>query len=239
VPELSAALTELEADESVRAVVLAGGVPGYFIRHYSVRELEGLSRTLRERQVTVDQSQPVPPRDIDAMFGRIESMPKPMIAAINGSAMGGGFELTLTCDIRIAEEGDYSLGLPEINVGILPGAGGTQRLPRIVGTHRALEMMLRGRTVSPREALALGIVQEVAPPGQCVARAMEIAREIASKSPLAVAHIKRLARAAASMPIADGLALERTLFLDLMVSDAGLELMNRMNTGSNDIRRVE
>jgi enoyl-CoA hydratase len=153
--------------------------------------------------------------------------------------MGGGFELALACDIRIAEEGDYSLGLPEINVGILPGAGGTQKLPRIVGIHRGLEMMLRGRTVSPEEALALGIVQEVAPPGGCVARTLEIATEIASKSPLAVAHIKRLARETVSTSLDDGLALERTLFLDVLVSDAGLELMHRMNTGSNDIRRVE
>jgi enoyl-CoA hydratase len=239
VPELSAALAEVETDESVGAIVLAGGVPGYFIRHYSVRELEGLSRTLRDRAVTVDLSNPLPPRDIDALFGRVESMPKPVIAAINGSAMGGGFELTLCCDIRIAEEGDYSLGLPEINIGILPGAGGTQRLPRLIGTARALEMMLRGRTVSPAEALAVGIVVEVAPTGQCVQRALALAAEIASKPPLAVAHIKRLARSAASTPLDDGLALERTLFMDLLVSTSALDLMTRMNTGTNDIRNVE
>jgi enoyl-CoA hydratase/carnithine racemase len=239
VPELSAALAELEGDDGVGAIVLAGGVPGYFIRHYSVGELEGLSRTLRERSVTVDPANPLPPRDIDAVFGRIESMPKPVIAAINGSAMGGGFELTLCCDIRIAEEGDYSLGLPEINIGILPGAGGTQRLPRLIGTARALEMMLRGRTVSPSEALHLGIVAEVAPPGQCVDRALAIAAEIASKPPLAVAHIKRLARAAAGTPVDDGLALERTLFMDLLVSTPALDLMTRMNQGTNDIRNVE
>jgi enoyl-CoA hydratase len=166
-------------------------------------------------------------------------MPKPVIAAINGSAMGGGFELTLACDIRIAEEGDYSLGLPEINVGILPGAGGTQRLPRLIGTARALELMLRGRTVAPAAALALGIVHEIAPAGQCVERAVAIAAEIASKPPLAVAHIKKLARSAVSTPLEDGLALERTLFLDLLVSAAALDLMTRMNQGTNDIRSVE
>ncbi|MEX0782832.1 MAG: enoyl-CoA hydratase-related protein [Dehalococcoidia bacterium] len=239
VPELSAAFTDLEGDESVAAIVLAGGVPGYFIRHYSVGELEGLSRTLRERSVTVDPANPLPPRDIDALFDRIGTLPKAVIAAINGSAMGGGFELTLCCDIRVAEEGDYSLGLPEINVGILPGAGGTQRLPRLIGTARALEMMLRGRTVSPAEALALGIVTEVAPAGRCVERALAIAAEIASKPPLAVAHIKKLARSAVSTPLEDGLALERTLFMDLLVSTSALDLMTRMNTGTNDIRNVE
>jgi enoyl-CoA hydratase len=238
VPELAAAMEQLEGDEGVGAIVLAGGVPGYFIRHYSVGELEGLSRTLRERAVTVDPAQPRPPGPIEALFGRIETMPKAVIAAINGSAMGGGFELTLCCDVRIAEEGEHSLGLPEINIGILPGAGGTQRLPRLVGTARALEMMLRGRTVGPAEALALGIVQEVAPRGECVERALAVGAEIASKPSQAVAHIKRLARSAVSTPLEDGLALERTLFMDLLVSGAALELMTRMNRGTNDIRNV-
>ncbi|HEX6031357.1 MAG TPA: enoyl-CoA hydratase-related protein [Tepidiformaceae bacterium] len=238
VPELDAATRELEADDSVRAVVLAGGVPGYFIRHYSVVELEGLSNTLRAQGVKVDRDHTIPPRDLDHVFRRIETMPKPVIAAVNGTAMGGGFELTLCCDIRIAEDGPYSLGLPEINVGILPGAGGTQKLARLVGTARALEMTLRGRTVTPAEALELGIVQELTPPGQSVDRALAVATEIAGKSPLAVAHIKRLVRMARETPLDDGLALERTLFLDLLVSDAALGLMHTMNTTTNDIRNV-
>ncbi len=238
VPELDAAIRELEADDAVRAVVLAGGVPGFFIRHYSVHELEDLSKSLRERGVTVDPAKPLPVRDIDHLFRRIETMPKPVIAAINGSAMGGGFELTLCCDIRIGEDGSYSLGLPEINVGILPGAGGTQKLARVVGTARALEMCLRGRTISPAEALALGIVSELAPPGECVNRALAIAAEIAAQPPNAVAHIKRLLRMATATPLDDGLALERTLFLDLLVSDSAYELMGKMNRGDNDIRHI-
>ncbi len=238
VPELDAVTRELEADDTVRAIVLAGGVPGFFIRHYSVRELEDLSKTLRERGVTVDPAHPLPVRDIDHLFRRIETMPKPVIAAINGSAMGGGFELTLCCDIRIGEDGPYSLGLPEINIGILPGAGGTQKLARIVGTARALEMCLRGRTVSPAEALALGIVAELAPPGECVDRALAIAAEITARPANAVAHIKRLVRMATATPLDDGLALERTLFLELLVSDSAYDLMGKMNRGDNDIRHI-
>ncbi len=238
VPELGAVTAELEADDSVRAIVLTGGVPGVFIRHYSVVELTSLSKTLRERGTVVDTSQRLPERDLDRVFKRIETMPKPVIAAVNGLAMGGGFELTLACDLRVAEEGDYEMGLPEVNVGILPGAGGTQKLARLVGMARALEMALRGRTVSPNEALALGIVQELVPAGESLNRAKAIAQELAAKPPLSVAHIKRLVRQTPETPLEEGLALERTLFLDTLVSDDGFRLMSRMNDEGLDIRRV-
>lgn len=238
VPELDAVTQELAADDGVRAVVLTGGLRGVFIRHYSVIELEALSRRLRDQGVTVDIDSRIPERDIDRVFGRIETMPKPVIAAINGLAMGGGFELTLACDIRVAEDGDYQVGLPEIKVGILPGAGGTQRLARLVGMPRALEMAMRGRTVSPHEAFSLGIVQELTPPGGALARACEMAEEIAALPARAAGYIKRLVRGTPETPLAEGLALERTLFLDLLVSDEGLELMSRMNAGNLDIRGV-
>jgi len=238
VPELDAATAELEADAAVRAVVLTGGLPGVFVRHYSVVELANLSRALRERGTVVDTSQRVPERDLDRVFRRIETMPKPVIAAVNGLAMGGGFELTLACDIRIAEEGDYEMGLPEIKVGILPGAGGTQKLARLVGMARALEMTLRGRTVSPKEAFDLGIVQELAPAGTALARAKALAQDMASKPATASGYIKRLVRMTPETPLAEGLALERTLFLDLLVSDEGYRLMSRMNDEGLDIRAV-
>ncbi len=238
VPELDAVTTELEADDSVRAVVITGGLPGVFVRHYSVVELEQLSKNLRANGVVVDIENRVPERDLDRVFRRIETMPKPVIAAINGLAMGGGFELTLACDIRIAEEGDYEVGLPEIKVGILPGAGGTQKLARLVGMARALEMTLRGRTVSPAEAFELGIVQELTPTGGALNRAVEMAQEMATRSPRAAGHIKRLVRMSAETPLDEGLALERTLFLDLMVSDEGHDLMAKMNAQDLDIRNV-
>lgn len=168
----------------------------------------------------------------------VSDFPKPVIAAVNGLAMGGGFELTLACDIRVAEEGDYEMGLPEITVGILPGAGGTQKLARLVGMARALEMTLRGRTVSPSEALALGIVQELAPPGGALDAAKAMAREMASKPARASGHIKRLVRASLETPLDEGLALERTLFLDLMVTDEANRLMSKMNAENLDIRRL-
>lgn len=236
VPELDALTEELASDDAVRAVVLTGGLPGVFIRHYSVVELEALSRRLSEQGVVVDTESRLPERDLDRVFNRIETMPKPVIAAINGLAMGGGFELTLACDMRIAEEGDYEVGLPEIKIGILPGAGGTQKLARLVGMPRALEMAMRGRTVSPKEAFELGIVQELTPAGASLTRAKAVADEMARLPARAAGHIKRLVRGTPETPLADGLALERTLFLDLLVSDEALELMSKMNAGNLDIR---
>jgi enoyl-CoA hydratase/carnithine racemase len=232
--ELNEVMEELAQNEAVRAVVLAGGVVGYFIRHYSVGELEKIARGLKARGTQFDTNRLTPPRTIDKLFDKIETMPKVVIAAINGSAMGGGFETALACDIRIAQAGDFALGLPEINIGILPGAGGTQRLTRLVGVARALELVLRGRTVNPEEALKLGMVHEVAE--SAVSRAVQIADEIAAKSPLAVKHIKSLIRNAPVAPLEEGLARERTLFLDLMVSDEAIELMSKMNRGELEIR---
>ena len=236
VQELDAITLALETDPDVRAVVFTGSVPGVFIRHYSVRELEALARRLRTSGFTLDPAAAVPERDIDRVFHRLETMPKPVIAAINGFAMGGGFEFSLACDIRVTEEGGHLIGLPEVKVGILPGAGGTQRLARLIGAGRALEFILRGRTVGPAEALGLGLVHEVAPAGGALSRAQAIAAELASRPPKALAHIKRLVRGAPDTSLGEGLALERRLFLDLMLTDEALALMSRMNAEDLDIR---
>ncbi len=236
VPELERATTELERDPAVRAVVFAGGLAGVFIRHYSVDELAALSKDLRARGTRVDTNTPNPEREIDALFRRIVEMSKPCIAALNGTAMGGGFEFALCCDIRIAEDGPYWYGLPEVNVGLIPGAGGTQKLTALVGPARALELILRGRTVSPAEAMQLGLVHEVAPAGRSVARAISLAEELASNSALAVGHVKRLIRQVFGAPGTDGPGMERTLFLDALLSDEALRRMEQMNAGSRDIR---
>ena len=236
VVELDRLAAELEADDSVRALLFAGGDDGVFVRHYSVTELAGLSDALRARGRTFSADRLAPERDIVRLFGRLETMAKPVVVANAGHAMGGGFEFCLACDIRIAERGPYSLGLPEIGIGLLPGAGGTQRLARLVGPARALELCLRGRTVTPDEALALGMVHEVAD-RPVLRRALDVAAELSAKPQPALGHIKRLIRAAAAgAPPAEGLALERTLFLDTLVSDEAAERMARLNRGEVDIR---
>src|SRR5471032_1206508 len=152
------ALTQLAADDAVRVVIVTGGAPGYFVRHYSVAALVELGERLKGQPWP--ENAPYQAGSFDKAMALAESMDKPVIAAISGSAMGGGFEFTLACDIRIAQEGDFQIGLPEINVGILPGGGGTQRLPRTIGTANALLHILLGVTVNPVEAAAKGFVHE-------------------------------------------------------------------------------
>jgi len=136
----------------------------------------------------------------------------------------GGFEFALSCDFRIAEDGDYLIGLPEARLGLLPGAGGTQRLPRTIGTPAALMHILMGDPVNPREAERKGLVHETVS-GKALERAMELAKRLSLHTPESVAYIKRLVRNATETPLAQGLALERNLFLKLCITEPALARM--------------
>jgi enoyl-CoA hydratase/carnithine racemase len=151
-------------------------------------------------------------------------MSKPVIAAISGTCLAGGFEFALSCDLRIAEDGDYLIGLPEANLGLLPGAGGTQRLPRTIGTPAALMHILMGNPVPPQQAARQGLVHETVS-GKALDRAIEIARSLSSHTPESVACIKSLVRNATETPLSQGLALERNLFLKLCISEPALARM--------------
>lgn len=225
-PEMSDALfetlTAFAGDDKVRAVVVTGGAPGYFVRHYSVAQLIALGERLKGQDWP--ENTPYQAGSFDKAMNLVESMDKPVIAAISGSAMGGGFEFCLACDIRIAQAGDYQIGLPEINIGILPGGGGTQRLPRTIGTPNALLHILMGQTLNPVEAAAKGFVQECVT-GKALDRAMEIARRVATHTPESVRHIKRLVKGALNTPLEQGLALERNLFMKLCIGEPAIERM--------------
>ena len=233
--ELSAVLDEIENNDAVRAVVMTGGLENVFIRHYDVGVLYERGKAMAAKGMSFDVSRSVPEVPLHICLGRMEAMPKAFVAAINGTAMGGGFELALACDIRVVKDGVYDLGLPEINLGLLPGAGGTQRLPRLIGQAKALELELLGRTMRPREARDIGIASHCVE-GDVVAKAMELARTLARKSPKALGHIKRLVRSTADRPLEEGLADERTLFCDLMVDERALKEMGDMASGKRDIR---
>jgi enoyl-CoA hydratase len=235
-PEMSdallEALTALASNDQVRVVVVTGGAPGYFVRHYSVAELVKTGERLKNSGRKWAEDTPYKPGSFAEAMRVAEQMPKPVISAISGSAMGGGFEFTLACDIRIAQQGDFQIGLPEINIGILPGGGGTQRLPRIIGMSAALMHILMGVTLSPDQAVQKGLVHE-AVPGKAIDRAMEIAKRLATHTPQSVRHIKRLIRSALETPLDSGLQLERNLFMDLCGSD---EAVARMSAYEN--RRI-
>ena len=221
---LTAALEDFAGNPDIHAVVITGGAPGYFSRHFSITSLLQLAEPLRASGRQWPDNATYNSGFFDKAMALCESMPKPVIAAISGTCLAGAFEFALSCDIRIAQDGDFLIGLPETNLGLVPGAGGTQRLPRTIGTAAALMHILMGDAVNPKEAARLGLVHE-AVSGKALDRALDIARRLASRPPESVAAIKRLVRNANETPLAQGLALERNIFLKLCVSDAGLARM--------------
>jgi enoyl-CoA hydratase len=221
---LTEALDGFAGDAKVRVVVITGGAPGYFNRHFDVAVLIRIAETLRASGREWPENATYSRGFFDKAMALRESMPKPVIAAISGTALAGAFEFALACDLRIAEDGDYLIGLPEAHLGLLPGAGGTQRLPRTIGTPAALMHILMGEPLTPREAERKGLVHETVS-GKALDRAMEIARRLSSFTPESLAYIKRLVRNATETPLAEGLALERNLFLKLCISEPALARM--------------
>jgi enoyl-CoA hydratase/carnithine racemase len=162
-------------------------------------------------------------RTSQAAFRRMAAAPQIFIAHINGHALGGGLEITLACDLRYASEGTYKLGTPEVTLGLLPGNGGTQRLPRLIGPARAIDLLITGRTFSPQQALDWGLVSALFPADEAVERVNEIAERLAVGPALAQAAIKRCVHEGGQLSLDDGLALEAELVEGLFRSKDGNE----------------
>lgn len=224
--EMLESFRPLAADPAVRSVVIAGGLPDIFIRHYDVGELSTASDATHDAPPSPPpEPGERPPQGFLALVDEIFEAPKPVVAAINGLCMGGGFELALACDLRIASPTVAAIGLPETRVGIFPGGGGTQRLPRVVGEAKALEIILRGLTFGGEEAHRLGLVHELA--ADPLGRALEIAAEWEGRGAEGIAYAKRLTRAALDRPIAAGLADERWSFAEVMRAASAREGLRR------------
>ena len=212
VGELTGALAELDADETVRAVVLTGG-PKVFAAGADIGDMAN--------QGPVDQLL----RDQTGRWAPLAGFKKPLIAAVNGYALGGGCEVALMCDLIIAGE-TARLGQPEVNLGIIPGAGGTQRWPRTAGKYVAMEVMLTGAPLSAQRAFELGIVNKVVPSEMTIEIAKRIARQIAEKPPLAVRMAKEAVLNAFEAPLTEGLAAERKSFYFLFATEDQKEGMH-------------
>ncbi|MDB5093654.1 MAG: 3-hydroxybutyryl-CoA dehydratase [Candidatus Eremiobacteraeota bacterium] len=200
--ELSAAFAELDADDTLRAVIVTGAGPKAFAAGADISELNALPNA-RAGEAQARRGQ--------ALTTAIERMRVPVIAAVNGFALGGGCEIAMACDIRIASE-NAKFGQPEVNLGILPGYGGTQRLTRLVGEGWAMYLCLTGEMIDAAEALRIGLVQKVTPAEGLLAEAQRIAGLIAAKAPLAVDAAKRAIVDGAALTLTDGLALEALRF---------------------------
>jgi enoyl-CoA hydratase/carnithine racemase len=158
-----------------------------------------------------------------AALEQMENTPKIFIAMIAGHCLGGGLEIALACDLRFAGDGNYKLGLPEVTLGLLPGNGGTQRLPRLIGKNKALDLMITGRTVSPSEALVLGIVDRVLPTNELEAQTKAYAESLASGATFAVGSIKRAVNQGLQLPLHEGLMKEREITAKLFESEDARE----------------
>lgn len=204
-----------------RVFILTGKPKGLFVTHFSV---EALSDTAEKKATgEANDSAEKVARGFNAMTSALENLPIPVICVMTGSTMGGGLELALACDIRIVQHGEYTFGLPEARIGILPGGGGTQRLARLLGKAEALNMILRGMIVGPKEAAEKGIVHEVA--DDAMARALEIAAEMAALSPVSMREIKRAIHGGMEVSLAEGLEIEREAFQNTMDSEEAREAM--------------
>jgi enoyl-CoA hydratase len=250
VGELDELIRGLEGDRSVGSVVITGALEDIFITHFDVAEIV---RGAEEVGLTISPGQAggslralgavgrvpgargllertpaagaVALRRIHELFLRMNRLDKTIIAAINGIALGGGCELALACDIRIMAKGDHRIGLPEMTLGIIPGAGGTQRLSRVLGPGRALEMMLEGRALTPKEARDAGLVHRVVDAAALLEDAIETGERLARRSPAAVAGLKRAVYEGASRPLTEGLHIERAQFLATASTEAAKRAM--------------
>lgn len=203
--ELVAALEAFDEDEAIRVIVLAGSERA-FAAGADIHDMA--------ESTVVEQLQ----RNQFARWERIRRIRKPIIAAVSGFCLGGGCELAMHCDLIIASE-TAQFGQPEINLGVMPGAGGTQRLTRAVGKATAMDVILTGRFMSAQEALAAGLVSRVVPKEHFLTEAMKVARQIAEKAPMAVRFAKEAVLKAHETPLSEGLEYERKLFTLLFATE--------------------
>ena len=201
VTELLRAFLMARGDRSVRAVILTGAGSKAFVAGADIAEMSSLSPDEARRYAERGQ----------ALTVLVESLNKPVIAAVNGFALGGGCELALACHIRVASE-NAKFGQPEVKLGLIPGFGGSQRLPRLVGRGRALELLLAGGMIAADEALRIGLVNRVVAPDALMATARELASQIAANAPLAIEYCMAAVASGLEMPLEEALRMEAALF---------------------------
>ena len=211
--ELEAEIDALDADDGVRAIVLRGAGERAFVAGADIKEFPALRESASEGGSA---------RGIQRLGHRMDAARTPFVAAIRGFCLGGGLELAMCCDVRVCSD-DATLGQPEIKLGLIPGGGGTQRLPRLVGTGRAMFLNLTGDFVDAETAYAWGLVEKVVPVAELEDAALAVAGRIASQSPHAVAVLRELARTTRDLPLEEGLRREADGFVRCLRSEDGAE----------------
>jgi enoyl-CoA hydratase/carnithine racemase len=222
--ELGAAFDELGADQSVRAIVLASEYEKYFSVGADLTALGSIDRSAPDAKAQITSFM----QRMNAHFSAVERCPKPVIAAINGHALGGGSELALCCDYRVmVEDGRSRIGQTESSLGIIPGAGGTQRLPRLIGKAKAMRYLIESTRLSAREAEAVGWVDRAVAPDEFQAAVSELAGRLAKAATFAIAMIKDAVLRGQDLPVDDALAIESENFARAsLTTDAAIGIMS-------------
>jgi enoyl-CoA hydratase/carnithine racemase len=221
-------IADIALDREIRALIVTGAGDKAFCAGADLKE----RRTMSEQQVQLFV------RTIRDTFSELEKLPKPVIAAINGVALGGGTELALACDLRVLSA-SAQMGLTETSLGIIPGAGGTQRLPRLIGKGKAKELIFTARRVQPEEALAIGLVNRVVPAEDVMDAAMQLAEEIAANAPIALAQAKYAIDFGLEADLATGLAIESNAYQVLIPTKDRLEGLEAFKEKRKPVYRGE
>jgi len=196
-----AAIDAANADTATRVIVVRSAVPHFYCAGADIKVFATNSTSDNKKMVAAAQT----------ALAKIEASDKPFIACLGGHALGGGLEIAMACDMRFGADGDFKLGLPEVRLGLLPGNGGSQRLPRIVGASHALALLMSGESIGPQEALRIGLIDRLIAESELEAQVERFAGAIARSAPLAVAAAKRAVREGLSMPLKEALQLESRL----------------------------
>jgi enoyl-CoA hydratase len=212
--ELEAEVERLDADDTVRAIVLKGAGERAFVAGADIKEFPSLRESAMEEGGSA--------RGIQKLGARMDAARTPFVAAIHGFCLGGGLELAMCCDLRVAAEG-AQLGQPEIKLGLIPGGGGTQRLPRLVGLGRAQLLNMTGDFIDAATASDWGLVEKVVPREELLDAALAIARTIAARSPVSIGVLRELARTTRDLPLEEGLRREADGFRRCLASEDGAE----------------
>jgi enoyl-CoA hydratase len=208
IAEIDDCITTIASDKTILCVILTGGGEKSFVAGADINELS--TWDVISGRAKSDSGH--------ALTSKIKDLPQPVIAAINGFALGGGCEIAIACDIRLASK-NAKIGQPEVNLGIIPGYGGTQRLPRLVGAGKAKQMILTGDFVNADEAYRIGLVDEVYPPDELIPKAKEMARKIISKGPLAVKAAKEAINVGLDVDLKSGCEYEAALFASIFATE--------------------
>ena len=230
-------LDQMEKKKDLRVLAFTGEGEDVFIKHYEVGELaESAEKNIAEaKEVSSEYSPPKELHHFHKMLLRLRDIEAIVIAGINGNTAGGGCEFALGCDLRIMSEGHYAIGLPETSVGILPGGGGTQRLARLIGSSRALDLILHARLLTPQEAFEFGLINKLVPHAMFREELMAYCLDLASRAPIALRQVKKIIHHGLDKTLEEGLLMEQEAFDVTMRSNDAAKAMRSMLDTEKDI----